>query len=161
MTLTYPNIATAEICDIVSVINQVAALADPPVTTRQLLTGCGADNRYHIARLRGICGIILNRHGLTKARIAEAFRQDRNTTHNQILTAATLTTHERYARYFTGPAGTPLIVPTDTSNPVSPPCPKCGKPLIYVTASDFTGYSCMSTALCVHRESVNKGEAQP
>lgn len=30
-------------------------------------------------------------------------------------------------------------------------CPKCGEPMIWVEASDFTGWSCMRTPLCVVR----------
>ncbi len=32
-----------------------------------------------------------------------------------------------------------------------PLCPQCGKPLLFVWASDFEGWACMSTMLCVFR----------
>ena len=98
--MTATATATPDLATIISVIKQVAAIAEPPITATMLLTGRGADNRYHIARLRGIAGLILLARGIQKVRIAEAFRQDRNTTHNQMLTADGLANHSRYARYF-------------------------------------------------------------
>ena len=39
----------------------------------------------------------------------------------------------------------------DLTRAASEPCEKCGKPMIFVEASDFRGWSCMDTPCCVFR----------
>jgi ssDNA-binding Zn-finger/Zn-ribbon topoisomerase 1 len=43
-----------------------------------------------------------------------------------------------------------------TINRVAPLCPQCAKPLMYIQATDFTGWVCMITPCCsFHIASIN------